>query len=79
MKILIECFFKIKGAIEALDNAENVVSNYSPKYVVKTFPQIKKLKEGNAIFTFPNGVIKCPGAPQKVMYLAEETFTKVNT
>jgi len=28
------------------------------------------------LFTYPNSPIKCPGAPQKIMYMAEETFRK---
>ena len=33
-------------------------------------------KGGNAVFTFPNSPIKCAGAPQKIMYLAEEIWRK---
>ena len=54
-----------------------VVSNYAPWTVQKTFPAIKNTRDGNAIFTFPNTPIKCAGAPQKIMYLAEEQFRKV--
>ena len=32
---------------------------------------------GNAIFTHPNTPIKCGGAPQKIMYLAEEAFRRI--
>ena len=28
------------------------------------------------MFTFPNSPLKCPGAPQKIMYIAEESFRK---
>ena len=31
---------------------------------------------GNAIFTCPKFPIKCGGAPQKILYLSEETFRK---
>jgi sulfide:quinone oxidoreductase len=31
---------------------------------------------GNAIFTLPTMPIKCGGAPQKIMYLSEETWRK---
>lgn len=34
---------------------------------------------GNAIFTFPNTPIKCAGAPQKIMYIADSYFRKVCT
>ena len=31
-------------------------------------------KGGKAVFTFPMGAIKCPGAPQKIVYMAEESW-----
>lgn len=64
---------KIKGLPEAFETP-GVCSNYSPLYVEKTTKAIQDFKGGNAIFTFPTGSIKCPGAPQKIMYLAEESF-----
>lgn len=66
---------KIKGLPEAFDTP-GVGSNYSVKYVEKTHQAIEDFKGGNALFTFPNSPIKCAGAPQKIMYLAEETFRK---
>jgi sulfide:quinone oxidoreductase len=30
------------------------------------------LQRGNAVFTFPSTPVKCAGAPQKIMYLADE-------
>jgi NADPH-dependent 2,4-dienoyl-CoA reductase/sulfur reductase-like enzyme len=69
--------FKIKGLKEALEKDEQVVSIYSPLYVDKVFPAIKNFKGGNAVFTFPKVPIKCPGAPQKIMYLAEDYFRNV--
>lgn len=35
-----------------------------------------EFKGGNAIFTLPTMPVKCGGAPQKIMYLSEETFRK---
>lgn len=64
---------KIKGLPEAFETP-GVCSNYSPLYVGKTTKAIHDFKGGNAVFTFPTGSIKCPGAPQKIMYLAEESF-----
>ena len=69
-------FDGIKGLREALENDEKVVSIYSPEYVKKVFPLIEKTKNGNVIFTFPMPPLKCPGAPQKIMYLAEDYFRK---
>ncbi|GFS55846.1 sulfide:quinone oxidoreductase, mitochondrial [Nephila pilipes] len=66
---------KIKGLPEAF-NCKGVCSNYSPLYVEKTAKAMEDFKEGNAIFTQPPNPIKCAGAPQKIMYLVEEHFTK---
>merc|ERR1719341_1153684 len=66
---------RIKGLPEAFDTP-GVGSNYSVKYVEKTTEAIKNFKGGNALFTFPNSPIKCAGAPQKIMYIAEEAFKK---
>jgi hypothetical protein len=63
---------------EALKNdPEHVVSMYSHESVKKVFPAIKNFKGGEAIFTFPKVPIKCPGAPQKIMYMAEDYFRQV--
>ncbi|CAF0767339.1 unnamed protein product [Brachionus calyciflorus] len=69
-------FDGIKGLKEALANDQQVVSMYSHETVKNVFPAIQRFKGGNAIFTFPKVPIKCPGAPQKVMYLAEDYFRK---
>jgi len=69
---------KVPGLEAALAEDPRVASNYHPKYVVKTNPALQQFKGGNALFTFPNSPIKCAGAPQKIMYLAEEIFRKNN-
>ncbi len=67
---------KIKGLKEAL-GTDGVCSNYSFDAVPKTWEFIRGFKGGTAIFTFPGGgPIKCAGAPQKIMYLAEEAFRR---
>ncbi len=63
----------LPGLREAM-NTEVVCSNYSDPE--KTFRVLKQFKGGNAVFTQPATPIKCGGAPQKIMYLAEEYFTK---
>ncbi|KAJ3097559.1 hypothetical protein HDU97_004752 [Phlyctochytrium planicorne] len=68
---------KIPGLKEALGK-NGVSSNYSADYVEKTAEYIKAFKGGNAIFTQPATPVKCAGAPQKIMYLAEETFRANN-
>jgi len=71
-------FDKIKGAINALDNdPKHVVSIYSRKYVRNVYNTLNNFHGGQAIFTFPSTPIKCPGAPQKIMYLAEDLFRRV--
>lgn len=61
----------IKGLPEALADPESPVSSiYGYETCEKVFGTIKKLHEGDAIFTQPTGVIKCAGAPQKIMWLA---------
>ncbi|KAG0044804.1 hypothetical protein BGZ83_009926 [Gryganskiella cystojenkinii] len=66
---------KIKNLSETLGK-NGVTSNYSAQSVQKTDEFIKSFKGGNAIFTMPSTPIKCAGAPQKIMYLAEEQWRK---
>lgn len=69
---------KIPGVMEALSIPDgNVCSNYSPDYVNRTFAALEQFKSGNAIFTYPNSPVKCPGAPQKIMYIAEHYLRRV--
>ena len=42
-----------------------------------TWKLLSGMKTGNILFTFPNAPIKCPGAPQKIMYLADSHLRKV--
>ncbi|KAI9033621.1 hypothetical protein CLU79DRAFT_724613 [Phycomyces nitens] len=64
---------QIKGLKESLGK-DGVTSNYSPESVQKTYQFLKEFKGGNAVFTFPNTPLKCPGAPTKMVFLAEEAF-----
>lgn len=66
---------KVKGLPEALGH-DGVCSNYSYDTVDKTWEFIRGFKGGNAIFTHPATPIKCGGAPQKIMYLADDQFRK---
>lgn len=63
----------IEGLPDAL--AKGVAcSNYTdPKH---TWEQLQKFKGGNALFTQPTTPIKCGGAPQKIAYLAADSFRK---
>ena len=66
---------KIKGLPDAIGK-NGVCSNYSYEYVDKTWEFIRMFKGGTAIFTQPAPPIKCAGAPQKIMYLADDHFRK---
>ncbi|MFN3360844.1 MAG: FAD/NAD(P)-binding oxidoreductase [Pseudanabaenaceae cyanobacterium] len=63
----------IKGLKEAIGKG-GVTSNYSKDYAPYTWETIRKFKGGNAIFTYPATPIKCGGAPQKIMYMADDWF-----
>jgi len=60
---------QIPGLKESLGK-NGVTSNYSYEYAPYTWELVKNLKSGKAIFTQPPMPIKCPGAPQKAMYLS---------
>lgn len=63
----------IEGLKENIGKNE-VCSNYvDPKY---TWEVLKNFKGGNAVFTQPTTPIKCGGAPQKIMYLADDYLRK---
>ena len=69
----------MKGLLEALDDPDSGVScNYSVKYVEKTFMNLQKFKGGHALFNLPPMPIKCPGAPQKIMYLVDDYLRAVS-
>ncbi len=53
-----------------------VCSNYSYETVASTWDAIRSFRGGRAIFTEPITGVKCGGAPQKIMYLAEDAFRK---
>ncbi|KAI1263313.1 FAD/NAD(P)-binding domain-containing protein [Xylariaceae sp. FL1019] len=70
-------FAGIKGLPEALqDPASQVSSIYSDKTAEQVWHNIQSLKKGPAIFTQPAGVIKCAGAPQKIMWMALSQWKK---
>lgn len=63
----------VPGLGEAIDKGV-VCSNYTdPRH---TWNVIKNFNGGTALFTQPATPIKCGGAPQKIMYLAESYFRK---
>ncbi|RMG84716.1 MAG: NAD(P)/FAD-dependent oxidoreductase [Bacteroidetes bacterium] len=63
----------IPGLKESL-GTRNITSIYvDPNY---TWEVIRNFKGGTALFTQPATPIKCGGAPQKIMYLADDYFRK---
>ena len=67
----------IPGLKESLGK-NGVCSNYSREHAEYTFECLQNFKGGNALFTQPATPIKCGGAPQKIMYLAEHYFRNHN-
>ncbi|MDQ0245117.1 sulfide:quinone oxidoreductase [Bacillus fengqiuensis] len=66
---------KVKGLKENI-GMNGVCSNYSYDSVESTWENIRHFNGGNAVFTNPNTPVKCGGAPQKIMYLADDYFRK---
>jgi sulfide:quinone oxidoreductase len=67
------------GAVAGLPDAigrDSVCSIYSYEKVDRVWEQIRSFQGGTAVFTFPSTPIKCPGAAQKIMYLADDHFRR---
>lgn len=64
---------KIPGLRESVGK-DGVCSNYSYSTVDSTWESIRNFQGGTAVFTNPSGAVKCGGAPQKIMYLADDRF-----
>lgn len=62
---------RIRGLRERLGK-DGVCSNYAYEHVDSTWRFLREFRGGTAVFTQPGTPIKCAGAPQKIMYLAEE-------
>ncbi|MDA0242462.1 MAG: FAD/NAD(P)-binding oxidoreductase [Chloroflexi bacterium] len=66
---------KIPGLVETVGKpGTGVCSNYAYETVDSTWQNISQFKGGTAVFTEPSTPIKCGGAPQKIMYLADDHF-----
>jgi sulfide:quinone oxidoreductase len=65
----------IAGLEEALGK-DGVCSNYAIGGATYTWELLNAFKGGNVLFTFPATPIKCAGAPQKIMYLADDIFRR---
>ncbi len=62
---------KIDG-LEGHLGKDGIVSNYTFETTDSTWKHLKDFSGGNLVFTFPSTPIKCAGAPQKIMYLADD-------
>lgn len=62
---------KIMGLEGALGK-DGIVSNYRYDLVDSTWRALSSFDGGTALFTFPSTPVKCAGAPQKIMYLADD-------
>ncbi len=65
----------IPGLSESIGTG-GVCSNYAYDTVDSTWKAIREFRGGMAIFTNPAGAVKCGGAPQKIMYLADDWFRR---
>ncbi len=63
---------KIEGLGPEHLGKDGIVSNYRYDLVDSTWRELQAFRGGTALFTFPATPIKCAGAPQKIMYLAED-------
>ena len=66
---------KIPGLREGIGR-QQICSNYSYQQVDYTWECVRGFKGGTALFTMPNTAVKCGGAPQKIMYLADDAFRR---
>ena len=68
----------IQGLTKALAEPNSGVSSaYSYDTADKVWSDVQALRSGRAIFTQPAGIIKCAGAPQKVMWMAWSTWENI--
>jgi len=71
-------FSQIPGLLDSVYNPDaQVCSIYGHDTVPHVYQKIKNTGKGTAIFTFPNTPVKCPGAPQKIAYIAEDYYRNV--
>jgi len=65
----------IRGLVGSLGK-DGICSNYAYDLVDSTWESLQRFDGGNAVFTFPSTAVKCAGAPQKIMYLADDHFRR---
>ncbi len=62
---------RVEGLRESM-NKNGVCSVYNYDSAEYCFKKVEKLESGNLIFTMPMGLLKCGGAPQKIMWLTDD-------
>lgn len=65
----------VEGLREAMGK-NGVATIYDFDQCDKVWSNIKDLTKGTALFTQPKGDVKCAGAPQKIMWMAEDYWNK---
>lgn len=63
----------IDGLVDTLGK-NGVASNYGYDLAPYTWELVREFRGGTAVFTQPTGPVKCPGAPQKALYLSADYF-----
>jgi sulfide:quinone oxidoreductase len=66
---------RVEGLADAVGK-DGITSNYRYDTVEYTWKLLREVSSGNALFTFPSTPVKCAGAPQKIMYLADDQFRR---
>jgi sulfide:quinone oxidoreductase len=66
----------IDGMSADLVGRDGICSNYLYDGCEGTWRTLQAFEGGTALFTMPPPPIKCAGAPQKIMYLADDHFRK---
>ncbi|XSG83750.1 MAG: NAD(P)/FAD-dependent oxidoreductase [Methylohalobius sp. ZOD2] len=67
---------RVDGLSKEIVGQHGICSNYSYDTVDYTWEMLRNFTGGTALFTMPPMPIKCPGAPQKIAYLAEDYFRR---
>lgn len=66
----------VRGLSPELIGRDGICSNYLYEGCEGTWRTLQEFSGGTALFTMPPPPIKCAGAPQKIMYLADDHFRK---
>jgi sulfide:quinone oxidoreductase len=67
-----------EGLIDTIGK-NGVFSVYTYQDADYGFQELEKLDKGELLFTMSSGLLKCGGAPQKIMWLSEDYISKFKT